>query len=233
MVERQVHRIVEQAISIAWLLGADRELDSSITTKSIVAHLFHFNLSLSLPHRTTKERYMFQTTANCSNQRDEDMKLSLSHETRERHQASKQATRSNKNQSMKEQRAAPPSLTNHSRTHTSHHHGSWVHDARQPASPPSEEAPAVLLPRSRGSAPSARSASLDTAATTLDKCACAHPRTTQLQCDWHSSLLDPRTKLECRFSRRICSVSNSNNNQRYCAPMQRPPRLERTCAGRR
>ena len=51
MVERQAKRIVEQAISIALLLGADRELDSSITIKSIVSHPFH-NLSLSLT--TTK-----------------------------------------------------------------------------------------------------------------------------------------------------------------------------------
>jgi len=42
------------------------------------------------------------------------------HERRDTKQASKQrATRSNKNQLMKEQRTAPPSLTNHSLTHTS------------------------------------------------------------------------------------------------------------------
>jgi len=50
---------------------------------------------------------------NCSNQRDEDMKLSHTRDTRHERdtkQASKQrATRSNKNQSMKEQRTAPPS----------------------------------------------------------------------------------------------------------------------------
>ena len=45
MVERQAQGSVEQAISIAMLLGADRELDPSITIKSIVFHLFHFNLS--------------------------------------------------------------------------------------------------------------------------------------------------------------------------------------------
>jgi len=78
MVERQAESEEELAISIAFFLGADRELDSSITIKSIVSHLFHFNLSLS-------------------------------HTRQERHQASKQAT-SNKNQSMKEQRTAPPSL---------------------------------------------------------------------------------------------------------------------------
>jgi len=48
MVEHQAIRIAELAISIAMLLGADRELDSSITIKSIVSHLFHFNSSLSL-----------------------------------------------------------------------------------------------------------------------------------------------------------------------------------------
>ena len=45
MVEHQASRKVELAIGIAMLLGADRELDSSITIKSIVSHLFHFNLS--------------------------------------------------------------------------------------------------------------------------------------------------------------------------------------------
>ena len=67
MVERQAKRTGELAISIALLLGADRELDSSITIKSIVSHLFHFNLSLS---HNNKE--MIQAP-NCSNQRDEDM----------------------------------------------------------------------------------------------------------------------------------------------------------------
>jgi len=107
MVECQGLRKAEQAISLAMLVGADRELDSSITIKSIVSHLFfHFNLSLSLLHN---DKEMIQAP-NCSNQGDEDMKLT--HETRDtRHQASKQrATRSNKNQAMKEQRTAPPSL---------------------------------------------------------------------------------------------------------------------------
>jgi len=39
MVEHQACWSVELAISIASLLGADRELDSSITIKSIVSHL--------------------------------------------------------------------------------------------------------------------------------------------------------------------------------------------------
>jgi len=51
MVEHQAQWAVEQAISIAWVLGADRELDSSITIKSIVSHLFLFNLSLSQRQR--------------------------------------------------------------------------------------------------------------------------------------------------------------------------------------
>jgi len=51
MVERQASRFVEQAIGIAMSLGADRELDSSITIKSIVSHLFRFNLSLSRSQR--------------------------------------------------------------------------------------------------------------------------------------------------------------------------------------
>ena len=49
---------------MAWLLGADRELDSSITIKRIVSHLFQFNLSHS--------NEMFQDP-NCPNQRDEDI----------------------------------------------------------------------------------------------------------------------------------------------------------------
>jgi len=47
MVERQALRQREHAIGIALLLGADRELDSSITIKSIVFHLFQFNISLT------------------------------------------------------------------------------------------------------------------------------------------------------------------------------------------
>ena len=47
MVERQALRFRKQAIITASVLGADRELDSSITIKSIVFHLFHFNLSLT------------------------------------------------------------------------------------------------------------------------------------------------------------------------------------------
>ena len=62
MVECQAMRAVELAISIALLLGADRELDSSITIKSIV---FHLPLqSLSLSHN---DKEMIQAP-NCSNQ---------------------------------------------------------------------------------------------------------------------------------------------------------------------
>jgi len=49
MVERQASST--DAISIALLLDADRELDSSITIKSIVSHLFHFNPNLSQRQR--------------------------------------------------------------------------------------------------------------------------------------------------------------------------------------
>jgi len=54
MVERQARRAKEQAISIAMFLGADRELDSSISIKSIVSHLFQIYLSLL---RTKTKRY--------------------------------------------------------------------------------------------------------------------------------------------------------------------------------
>ena len=59
MVEHQANRAVEQAIIVARLLGADRELDSSITIKNIVSHLFHFNLSHN-------DKEMIQPP-NCSN----------------------------------------------------------------------------------------------------------------------------------------------------------------------
>jgi len=92
MVEHQASREVEHAISIASLLGADRELDSSITIKSIVFHLFHFNLSLSLS-LSHIDKEMIQAP-NCSNQRDEDMKLSHTRDTRHetREAPSKQAS---------------------------------------------------------------------------------------------------------------------------------------------
>jgi len=51
MVEHQASRTVELGISIAFLLCADRELDSSITIKSIVSHPFLFNLSLTTTKR--------------------------------------------------------------------------------------------------------------------------------------------------------------------------------------
>jgi len=51
MIERQASRKGERAISIALLLGANRELDSSVTIKRIVVHL---SLSLSLSLTTTK-----------------------------------------------------------------------------------------------------------------------------------------------------------------------------------
>jgi len=92
MVERQAHRIVEQAISVALLLGADRELDSSITIKRRVSHLFLFNLSLT--HSQQQRDYPNPTI----DQSSDDV-----HEQRaERHQC-KRATRSN-NQSTKERK---------------------------------------------------------------------------------------------------------------------------------
>ena len=61
MVEHQAHRQVEPAISIALLLGANRELDSSITIKSVVSH--HLFQALSqrsadqLNHATTPKTW--------------------------------------------------------------------------------------------------------------------------------------------------------------------------------
>ena len=54
IVEHQAKRAEELAISIAVVLGADRELDSSITIKSIVFHLFNFNLPPTATKRSSK-----------------------------------------------------------------------------------------------------------------------------------------------------------------------------------
>jgi len=51
LIERQAARTVELAIGMACFLGANRELDSSITIKRILAHLFHFNVSLTMTKR--------------------------------------------------------------------------------------------------------------------------------------------------------------------------------------
>ena len=97
MVEHQAKRVVELAISIASFLGADRELDSSITIKSIVFHLFHFNLSLSLSLSLSQRQRDVLKLQTAQTQRDEYE--ALTHETRDtRHQASKQATRNKKQQ---------------------------------------------------------------------------------------------------------------------------------------
>ena len=91
MVECQAIRIAEQAIIFACFVDADRELDSSIMIKRIVSHLFHFNLSHN-------DEEMIQAP-NCSNQRDEDMKLSHTRHERDTKQASneqQEATRSNR-----------------------------------------------------------------------------------------------------------------------------------------
>jgi len=92
VVECQASRKAESAISTGFLLGADRELDSSITIKSIVCHLFHFNLSLN-------DKEMIQAP-NCSNQRDEEIQALHIRDTRETpSQASneqQEATRTNR-----------------------------------------------------------------------------------------------------------------------------------------
>ena len=59
MVERQAARVMEHAISTVSLVGADRELDSSITIKSIVFHIS----STSISHN---DKEMLQAP-NCSN----------------------------------------------------------------------------------------------------------------------------------------------------------------------
>jgi len=95
MVEHQAKRAVELAISIALFLGADRELDSSITIKSIVSHLFLFNLPLTQRQRDDPSSKLLKP------KRDEDMKLSHTRDTRHERdtkQASKQATSNKKQQ---------------------------------------------------------------------------------------------------------------------------------------
>jgi len=80
------------------LQGANRELDSSITIKSIVSHLFHFNLS--------------------QRQRDDPssklQRYRLTHETRRTKQASKE-----QQEPIDEGTKNSTSLTNHSLTHAS------------------------------------------------------------------------------------------------------------------
>ena len=91
MVEHQATREMEQAIGMAFLLGADRELDSSITIKSIVSHL-------PLQSLTQNDKEMLQAPS-YSTQRDEDMKLSHSRtrDTRETPSNEQQeATRTNR-----------------------------------------------------------------------------------------------------------------------------------------
>ena len=93
MVEHQASRRVELAISSASSLGADRELDSSITVKSIVSHLFHFNLSHSQRQRDVPNSKL------CKPRDDGDMKLSHTRRERDTKQASneqQEATRSNR-----------------------------------------------------------------------------------------------------------------------------------------
>jgi len=97
MVERQASRKVEHAISLAMLKGADRELDSSITIKSSLFHLFLFNLSY-----THNDKEMFQAP-NCSNQRDEDMKLSHTRDTRHETRGTTQETPSKQRSNKKQQ----------------------------------------------------------------------------------------------------------------------------------
>jgi len=112
MVEHQALREGERAFSIAIFLGADRELDSSITIKNIVSHLFQFNLSLSLSHN---DKEMIQAP-NCSSQRDEDMKHL--HETRDtRETPSKQATSNEEQQEPIDEGTKNSTSLNHSLTH--------------------------------------------------------------------------------------------------------------------
>jgi len=59
MVERQASRPGEMAISIAFLLGADRELDSSIINKRIVSHIAKYTLhkiQATTPTQRARER---------------------------------------------------------------------------------------------------------------------------------------------------------------------------------
>jgi len=74
MVEHQARRAVEQAISLAMFLGADRELDSSISIKSIVSHLFPISLvttrRYSQPPQTSRASQEIET--HTQRQRDDE-----------------------------------------------------------------------------------------------------------------------------------------------------------------
>jgi len=86
MVERQARRDIELAISIAMLLGADRELDSSISIKSIVSHLFQTELSLpcsdeeifSQPPQTSRASQEIETHTQL--QRDDERRKEQHHQ---------------------------------------------------------------------------------------------------------------------------------------------------------
>jgi len=65
MVERQASRPGEMAISIAFLLGADRELDSSIINKRIVSHIAKYTMhkiQATTPTQRAPERARARTT---------------------------------------------------------------------------------------------------------------------------------------------------------------------------
>ena len=86
MVEHQARRAVEQAISLAMFLGADRELDSSISIKSIVSHLFQTELSLpcsdeeifSQPPQTSRASQEIET--HTQRQRDDERRKEQHHQ---------------------------------------------------------------------------------------------------------------------------------------------------------
>ena len=91
MVEHQASRGAELAIGFAMLLGANRELDSSIGIKRMIAHLPKINLSLSLS-LSLNDKEMRHEARECEQERQR--------EQRERERRDEQTT--------KEQRTALP-----------------------------------------------------------------------------------------------------------------------------
>ena len=83
MVECQASRKVELAISIALLLGADRELDSSITIKRIVSHLSSNSTALTTTKQTPQHTRARETIEEDQHTRPTDRPITTQQQQRD------------------------------------------------------------------------------------------------------------------------------------------------------
>jgi len=88
MVEHQASRGAELAIGFAMLLGANRELDSSIGIKRMIAHLPKINLSLSLS-LSLNDKEMRHEARECEQERQREQR---SNERRDEQKTKEQRT---------------------------------------------------------------------------------------------------------------------------------------------